>query len=140
MAGGIISRILGFLNLDGDEDDYEYVEDAHEEQERAGRGRRGIFSVCNASRQDEIVVFDPSSIDEAKMVADNLKARCPVVVNLGGADEVMARRIVDFISGITYALDGHYQRLGDNIILFTPNNISISTAKCQDTAEVRIEE
>jgi len=140
MAGGFMSRILGFLNLDGDEEDYEYVEEAHDEQEKGGRGKKSLFSQHTPNKHDEIVVFDPVSIDEAKMVADNLKTRCPVVVNLAGTDEMMARRIVDFISGITYALDGHYQKLGDNIILFTPNNININTARRQEMAEVGIEE
>ena len=58
--------------------------------------------------------------------ADRLKERRPVIVNFERTDEEVARRGVDFISGVTYALDGFYQKVGDKVFLFTPSTTSIS--------------
>src|SRR3989304_6208709 len=57
--------------------------------------------------------------------ADFVKARRPVFVNLQGVEQDLARRIVDFLSGCTYALDGHLQRVGEEMFLFPPSNVAI---------------
>lgn len=65
------------------------------------------------------------SMQDAQAAADRLKERRPVIVNFERTDEDVARRGVDFISGVTYALDGCYQKVGDKVFLFTPSNTAI---------------
>lgn len=88
--------------------------------------RRGQLLSLHAQKQLEIVVLQPRSFDDARAAADYLKMRRPVVVNLQGSQGDLARRIVDFTSGVTYALDGHMLRVGDEIFLFTPSHVAIT--------------
>jgi len=90
------------------------------------RGRRAQVLSLHAQKQQEIVVLQPKTFDDARAAADYLKLRRPVVVNLQGSRDDLARRIVDFTSGVTYALDGHMLRVGDEIFLFTPSHIAIT--------------
>jgi len=77
--------------------------------------------------QREIVVRFPANIEDVHDIALNLKRRQPIIVNLEKADNFQARRIVDFLSGYTSALDGHMQRVGDTIFLFTPRALGINS-------------
>jgi cell division inhibitor SepF len=88
--------------------------------------RRGQLLSLHAHKQQEIVVLQPKTFDDARAAADYLKMRRPVVVNLQGSHADLARRIVDFTSGVTYALDGHMLRVGEQIFLFTPSHIVIT--------------
>jgi cell division inhibitor SepF len=88
--------------------------------------RRGQLFNLHAQKQMEIVVLQPRSFDDARSAADYLKMRRPVVVNLQGSQPDLARRIVDFTSGVTYALDGHLLRVGEEIFLFTPAHVAIT--------------
>jgi len=73
-----------------------------------------------------VVVMEPTSFEEAQNIADQLKSRRPVIVNLENAEKMLAKRIVDFISGTTYALNGNMQKVGNGIFLFVPTNVDIS--------------
>jgi cell division inhibitor SepF len=64
-------------------------------------------------------------MQDAQAAADRLKERRAVVVNFERTDEDVARRGIDFISGVTYALDGFYEKVGEKVFLFTPNNTAI---------------
>lgn len=88
--------------------------------------RRGQLYSLHAQRQLEIVVLQPKTFEDARAAADYLKLRRPVVVNLQGLHADLARRIVDFTSGVTYALDGHMLRIGEDIFLYTPQHIAIT--------------
>jgi cell division inhibitor SepF len=65
------------------------------------------------------------SMQDAQAAADRLKERRAVVVNFERTDEEVARRGIDFISGVTYALDGFYEKVGEKVFLFTPANTAI---------------
>jgi cell division inhibitor SepF len=66
------------------------------------------------------------SFNDAQTVADKRKADVPVFINFQGADADLAKRLVDFSSGLTYALDGSMQRVADRVFLLTPHSISVS--------------
>jgi len=80
----------------------------------------------HAHRGSQITKRVPKNLSDAERAAEDLKERRPVIVNLERADEDMARRVLDFISGVTYALNGFYERVGDKVFLFTPSNIIIA--------------
>ncbi len=90
------------------------------------RGRRVPVLSLHAQKQQEIVVLQPRSFEDARLAADYLKMRRPVIVNLRDAQGELAQRIVDFTSGATYAVDGHLRRVGEAIFLFTPNHVVIT--------------
>jgi cell division inhibitor SepF len=84
-------------------------------------------------RPTEISVWvSPRTLNDAQSAADKLKERRPVLINLEHTDDDIARRIVDFISGVTYALDGYYQRIGNKVFLFTPSNTVITVEDDMD--------
>lgn len=74
----------------------------------------------------EIHLVVPKNFNDAQQVADKFKIDIPVVVNLQSSDTDLAKRLVDFCSGLTYALDGGMQRIADKIFLLTPRNVEVS--------------
>lgn len=86
----------------------------------------GALLQVHAHRGSQITKRVPHSLADAQRAAEDLKERRPVIVNLERADDDLARRVIDFISGVTYALNGFYERVGDKVFLFTPSNIIIA--------------
>ena len=103
----------------------EEQEQEYEKQSRVGKNKGTVISL-HTKRQTQVVIAEPSSYDQVQEIADNLKNHRPVIVNLESADVDLARRVVDFLSGTTYALNGSMQKVGQNIFLFVPNNIDIA--------------
>jgi cell division inhibitor SepF len=68
----------------------------------------------------------PRSFNDAQQIADRFKAQIPVILNLQGADTDLSKRLIDFASGLTYALDGSMQRVADKVFLLTPRNVELS--------------
>lgn len=96
---------------------------------RTARGKttpNGTVLQVAAGRNSQISKRVPRTLEDAQRAAEDLKDRRPVIVNLEKADDELARRVVDFISGVTYALNGFYERVGDKVFLFTPSNIIIA--------------
>jgi len=86
-------------------------------------------------RGGQITKRAPRSLADAQKAAEDLKERRPVIVNLEHTDDDVARRVIDFISGVTYALSGYYERVGDKVFLFTPANIVIADEEEAELAE-----
>ena len=68
----------------------------------------------------------PRSFNDAQQIADKFKDGIPVILNLQGSDSELAKRLIDFASGLTYALDGGMQRVADKVFLLTPRNVEVS--------------
>ena len=85
-------------------------------------GMPGVNNMVN-----EVVVIEPHSFDEIPQVIQTLKEQRSVVLNLNVMDPEEAQRAVDFVAGGTYAIDGHQERIGESIFLFTPRNVKVST-------------
>ncbi len=68
----------------------------------------------------------PKSFNDAQDVADKFKDSIPVILNLQGSDTELSKRLIDFASGLTYALDGGMQRIADKVFLLTPRNVEVS--------------
>ncbi|HEY9666742.1 MAG TPA: cell division protein SepF [Coleofasciculaceae cyanobacterium] len=75
----------------------------------------------------EVVVIEPRSFEEMPQVIQALRERKSVVLNLTIMDPDQAQRAVDFVAGGTYAIDGHQERIGESIFLFTPSCVQVST-------------
>jgi len=68
----------------------------------------------------------PKSFNDVQNVADKFKETIPVILNLQGTDTDLSKRLIDFSSGLTYALDGGMQRIADKVFLLTPRNVEVS--------------
>lgn len=68
----------------------------------------------------------PRSFNDAQQIADKFKDVTPVILNLQSVDQELAKRLIDFASGLTYALDGGMQRVADKVFLLTPRNVEVS--------------
>jgi cell division inhibitor SepF len=68
----------------------------------------------------------PRSFNDAQQIADRFKQGIPVILNLQGADTELSKRLIDFASGLTYALNGGMQRIADKVFLLTPRNVEVS--------------
>lgn len=68
----------------------------------------------------------PRSFNDAQQIADRFKDSTPVILNLQSCDQDLSKRLIDFASGLTYALDGGMQRVADKVFLLTPRNVEVS--------------
>jgi cell division inhibitor SepF len=68
----------------------------------------------------------PRSFNDAQQIADKFKQSIPVIVNLQNVDQELSKRLIDFTSGLTYALNGGMQRVADKVFLLTPRNVEVS--------------
>jgi cell division inhibitor SepF len=91
---------------------------------RPSGGRRPLEAVASASVRVHLVV--PRSFNDAQSIADKFKDAVPVIVNLQGTDAELSKRLIDFSSGLTYALGGSMQRVADKVFLLTPRNVEVS--------------
>jgi cell division inhibitor SepF len=94
------------------------------EEERATPIRPRLREVDIAPVKVHLVV--PRSFNDAQQIADRFKQGIPVIVNLQGVDADLSKRLIDFASGLTYALDGSMQRVADKVFLLTPRNVEVS--------------
>ena len=77
------------------------------------------------SNKQEVVLFRPSSFNDTSKAADDLRNHKAVIVNMENVDKAMARRVVDFLSGCVYALDGDVKKIAQSAYLFCPHNMDI---------------
>ncbi|MDD2234968.1 MAG: cell division protein SepF [Desulfitobacteriaceae bacterium] len=124
-----MDKVIEIMGFGDDEPEIELKSEEEKEVSRedvrVNRRNAQILSI-HSQKQMRVVVFEPKSFEDSQSIADQLKNRRPVIVNLENADKALAKRVVDFISGTTYALSGNMQKVGNGIFLFVPNNVDIS--------------
>ncbi len=91
-------------------------------RETAPRRLRGVEAPGTA----RVHLIVPRSFNDAQQLADRFKDSVPVILNLQSADQELSKRLIDFASGLTYALDGGMQRIADKVFLLTPRNVELS--------------
>lgn len=131
----VMDKFLGFMGFNDVEEiiEEEYLEDDdREEEEVSNKKKRGQVVSIHSQKQMKVVVMEPKTFEEVQAIADNLKNRKSVVVNLENAEKELAKRVVDFVSGAVYALNGSSQKVGNGIFLFAPNNVDISSVMGND--------
>ncbi len=88
-----------------------------------------------ATSSARVHVVAPSKFGDAKEIADRLKDNRPVIVNLQMADRDLQRRMIDFCSGVTYALSGEMEKVADQVFLLAPTNVKVSDEERQRLVE-----
>ncbi len=102
----------------------EYSMSAAEHPVPEVRSNRNLVGLP-APRRQEIVVLEPASFADAREIAETLKLKKCILLNMRKTDKELSRRIVDFLSGISYAIEGQSQKVADQIYLFTPGHFDI---------------
>jgi cell division inhibitor SepF len=90
------------------------------------RDRQSRLRSVSAPAPAKVHLVAPRAFNDAKQIADRFKAQMPVIINLQSADTDLSKRLIDFASGLTYALDGSMQRVADKVFLLTPRDVELS--------------
>jgi cell division inhibitor SepF len=78
--------------------------------------------------QVKIHTVEPRAFSEAQSIADKFKAGSPVIMNLTATEPELSKRLLDFASGLTYAMDGGLQKVSDKVFMLTPRNVDLSSS------------
>ena len=121
-----------FFDEDGDEvEEYEDVEIDTEpktslfEQAKFSKTSDAIKALI-ANKDSQLILFEPRAFAETQDIANHLKQKKAAVVNLHRLQKEQSKRVVDFLSGVIFAIEGDIQRIGPRIFLCTPKNIGVS--------------
>lgn len=125
------SKFKTFFFLDDEYEDHGKEENINEGNEPANQPKQpvqkqNVVSLQSVQKSSKVILMEPRVYAEAQDIADHLKNRRAVVVNLQRIEQDQAKRIVDFLSGTVYAIQGDIQKIGPNIILCTPDNVEVS--------------
>lgn len=135
MSNKVFNKILNIIGLEENIID-EVEQSGYDEQPKKtreeliepnfqSRSRKGKVVNMHTSSYVKVVVYQPSSFDDTQNIIDNLKGRKPIVVNLDALDSDLAQRVLDFMSGAVYSLDGTIQKVSRGIFVLAPDNVDI---------------
>lgn len=144
----IINRLMNFLGLQ-EEDEMignQKITDTEEQpleaplfEQRRSSKTASVVSI-HSQKTTKMILYEPRSYDEAQEIADHLRARRSVIVNLQRVRNDQALRIIDFLSGTVYALNGNISKVGSDIFVCTPEQVEIQgsiTEIFQDESEYK---
>lgn len=146
MAGTVINKIWDFLGMEASDEeenvdtvDTNYYEDYEEEENRKPMfGRKNKVVSMPQAQQIEMVISQPTTFEQSEVICQYLKEKKSCIVNLEYVNKDVARRIVDFISGGVYALDGHIQKVSNSIFLVAPTNYEISNEVAREEMKSKL--
>ena len=104
----------------------DWTDSSADRTEVTPRARLRRVEPTPASAPASVHLVIPRSFNDAQQIADKFKDMIPVILNLQSADAELSKRLIDFASGLTYALDGGMQRVADKVFLLTPQNVEVS--------------
>lgn len=126
---GAMDKMLKWIGISDDVDTEEEFFAAQQQEEpeepMIPAGKRGKVVNIHTSTQLKVVVIQLTSFEDARDIADHLKAKKPVVINLEKLDKEVSRRVVDFLSGAVYGVDGNIQKVANGIFLIAPYTVGI---------------
>lgn len=126
---GVMNRIWSFIGLQDEEEVVERERIVEEEPDYSypepRRTNKNNVVSLHAQRGQKMILCEPRSYDEAQEMADHLRSRRSVVCNLQRVRPDQAVRIVDFLSGTVYALNGTISKVGTNIFVCTPDTVEV---------------
>jgi cell division inhibitor SepF len=137
MARGFFNRILDAVGLEEEEFENDEIMDEEEEfyeeemmeepEDRLPKRKQSkVVGLPSSASRMRMLVFQPSSYEEAECIIDNLKARKPVIMNLDEMDVELGQRILDFVGGAVYSLGGDIKKVARSIFVVAPSNVDIA--------------
>lgn len=133
---GLVNKIKNFVGFCDEEDIYDELNDADEEyeipemiEENQGFRKKSNLKVLThpTANSYEVVVIEPRAFEESLEIVNNLIEKKSIILNLHLLDAEQSQRLVDFLAGATHAVNGHQQKIGEGVFIFTPCNVSISS-------------
>lgn len=127
----ILNKMLDFVGWETEETEDDYYEedvievDKKESRKSFGKKNQGKVLNLNGNTNSKVVIVFPKNINDAKYICDHLRANRSIVMNVEDVEIQTAQRIVDFLSGAVYSLDGNIQKVSSGIFLATPNSVDI---------------
>ncbi len=128
MTSTVVQKLLNFVGIE-EIDEYADAKEPDWEPEVPRKSKKPpVVSLAGGVRGNgvRVVVMHPKSLEDGQTIADQVKGRRPVIVNLDLADERAGQRLLNFLSGVVYALDGSLRKVGDGIFLATPSNVEVA--------------
>lgn len=139
MSGALMDKVWGLFGMDSaepedyeEEDVYDYEDEIEEEEDRKLFGRRNKVVNMAQANAIKMVISQPTTFEQSDEICSFLKEKKSVIVNLEYVNKDVARRIVDFISGGVYALNGHIQKISNSIFLIAPTNYEITNEMARE--------
>ena len=144
MSGALMNKVWNLFGMDSveaeeydDEDIYDYENEEEEETEDNkkifGRKNNKVVNMPQAQGQAiKMVISQPTTFEQSDEICSFLKEKKSIIVNLEYVNKDVARRIVDFISGGVYALDGYIQKVSNSIFLVAPSNYEITNEMARE--------
>ncbi|QKI82492.1 cell division inhibitor SepF [Kroppenstedtia eburnea] len=120
-----MERVMMFFGINEEEGQARFVTESDEEQPSGVRGRGNVVSLHTAQKQVRVMLAEPRSFDEVQNIADYLKNNRTTVVSLQRLPKDEAFRVIDFLSGTVYALNGSISKLSPETIIVSPPNVDI---------------
>ncbi len=141
MSGAIMNKVWDLFGMDSAEPEeeeidnvyeYEDEDDEIEAEDRKIFGKRNKVVAMPQTQPIKMVISQPTNFEQSEEICGLLKEKKSVIVNLEYVNKDVARRIVDFISGGVYALDGHIQKVSNSIFLIAPVNYEITNEMARE--------
>ena len=147
MAGALMSKVWDLFGMDpaepeeiDEENALDYEEEDYEEEDRKLFGRKNKVVAMPQAQGNSIkmVISQPTTFEQSDEICSFLKEKKSVIVNLEYVNKDVARRIVDFISGGVYALDGYIQKVSNSIFLVAPSNYEITNEMAREEMKSKL--
>lgn len=128
----IVDKFRNKMGMNHENEEYVEEQTAAVQEEPADNNYQQADNVVDfknkakTNNQMKVMVIEPVSFDDAQQVADHIRNHKPVVVNFENTNGDIAKRIIDFISGTTYALSGDIKKVGKNVFMCAPDNVSVN--------------
>ncbi len=147
MSGALMDKVWGLFGMDTAEEeeyeeenvyDYEDEEEEIEDKKLFGRRNKVVAMPQAQTNAIKMVISQPTTFEQSDEICSFLKEKKSVIVNLEYVNKDVARRIVDFISGGVYALDGYIQKVSNSIFLVAPSNYEITNEMAREEMKSKL--
>ncbi len=148
MAGALMDKVWGLFGMDTQEEEdyedenvYDYEDEEEEVEEKKqlfGRKNKVVPMPQANTNAIKMVISQPTTFEQSDEICSFLKEKKSVIVNLEYVNKDVARRIVDFISGGVYALDGYIQKISNSIFLVAPSNYEITNEMAREEMKSKL--
>ena len=147
MAGALMNKVWDLFGMDTAEpEEEENIYDYEDEETNEEESNRGLFGKKNKvvampqnqAQSIKMVISQPTTFEQSDEICSFLKEKKSVIVNLEYVNKDVARRIVDFISGGVYALDGYIQKVSNSIFLVAPSNYEVTNEMAREEIKSKL--
>ena len=145
MAGALMDKVWGLFGMDSqdpeeyeDENVYDYEEEEEVEDKKLFGRKKVVPMPQTNANAIKMVISQPTTFEQSDEICSFLKEKKSVIVNLEYVNKDVARRIIDFISGGVYALDGYIQKVSNAIFLVAPSNYEITNEMAREEMKSKL--